>query len=1547
MSGSIDNRIVSMRFDNRQFEQGVATTMNSLNGLKKGLDLSGSVKGLESISESAKRVSFEGMSSGIEAVKVKFSALQVVAITALSNIANSAINAGKNLISSLTLDPIMDGFKEYETQMNSVQTILANTSTKGTTLDQVNAALDELNAYSDKTIYNFTEMTKNIGTFTAAGVDLKTSTSAIKGIANLAAVSGSNSQQASTAMYQLSQAISAGKVGLEDWNSVTNAGMGGEVFKNSLKETAKLMGKNIDESQSFRESISGDKGTGWLTSDVLLATLEKFTGDLSAADLAAKGYTTEQIDGILKMGVTANDAATKVKTFTQLIDTLKEAVGSGWAQTWKTLFGNFDEAKIMFTDASNTLGAIIGASSKARNDMLTGWKDLGGRTVLIDAIRIAFNNVMGVVNAFSGALKTIFPPTTSAQLFSFTEGFKKLMESLTLSSTNLENLKSTFKGVFAIFDIGKTIFLAVAKAISIMLGGVGNIGTDILYATACFGEWLTKLDQSIKESYVFNKVLSTLAHAIKNGLNGITVVIETIAKGIGFLVTAIGSKINFSGFEVFKTFLTSFGDGVTGVGDKANEMSTTVSNAFKYMAESIANSKFGEAMTSLWNGVKMVVEGIGVLMGKLTDAVVNSLKNVNFDTIIAAVGAMSIGGMLLAFKKFIGGLTDSIGEAKGFFSSISDTFGGIKDTLDGVRSSLETYQQNLKADILLKIGIAIALLAASIVAISTIDSAKLESSLSAIGVLFAQLLIAMKVYTSIGDLKLKAVAASTVMIIMATSILILSVAMKSLSELDWDGITRGGAGVAILAAVLVQSSKMLSANSGTMMKGATSMIGFALAIKVLAGACVELSKLNWEELKMGLMGVGTLMLEMSLFINNTTFGPKAISNAIGMTILAGAIKILASAVGDFGSMDWGNIEKGLKAIGALLAELAIFSNITGNAKNVISTGIALIAIGAAMKILASAIKDFGSMDWGDIEKGLKAMGVVLAEIAVAVNLMPKNMISTGLGLVIVAGALNIMADALKKMGGMSWDDITAGLVLLGGSLGILAVALYAMSGSLAGSAALLIAAGALALLAPTLVLLGSMSWESIVKGLVDLAAVIAIFGIAALVLTPIIPSMLGLAASLVLLGVAMLGIGAGLALVGVGLAGIATGFVALAGVTATGATAIVAALGIIIVGVAALIPAVLTKIAEGIVEFCKALADGIPSICDSITIIVKAVVECLVVNIPLVVDGLLKILDALLDSLIKWGPSIVQKTVDVIYELLKVIIDNTPKFVVAAIDIILAFVKGIIDSLSNIIDAAAKLIISFINGLADAIRNNSDDINAACLNLVKAIVDAIWSYNKMLIDAGIYVVEGFVKGIVDSLDKVWEAGKSLGRKALEAAKKALDEHSPSKAFKQVGSFAGEGLVIGLSNMGGKVADAGYNMGSTAYNSMSNAISGISDLINSDVGSQPTITPVMDLTDIQNGTSQVNSMMNGLKGYSVNGSINQANSTANLISRNTAMDTPTTNTSATSKDPIQGSPKQTMIQLTLQNGRVLAEYLVDDLDQLIGSKNKFVERSVGV
>ena len=368
MSKTVDERVVSMQFDNKQFEANVQTSMSTLDKLKQKLDFKGASKGLENVNAAVKNVNMSGLSSAVETVSMKFSALQVMAVTALANITNSAINAGKRIVHALTIAPITTGFQEYELKMNSVQTIIAST---GESLETVNEYLEELNKYADKTIYSFSDMTSNIGKFTNAGVKLEDAVMAIKGISNEAAVSGANANEASRAMYNFAQALSAGYVKLIDWKSIENANMATVEFKNQLIQTAVELGTLTmvgDKYQSTTRDLNGkvselftstsmfneSLSSQWMTTEVLVETLKDYADETT--DIGKKAYA----------------AAQDVKTFTQLFDTLKEAAQSGWAQTWELIIGDFDEAKEFLTGLSKTFGGIIDAMSEARNKLLGG-----------------------------------------------------------------------------------------------------------------------------------------------------------------------------------------------------------------------------------------------------------------------------------------------------------------------------------------------------------------------------------------------------------------------------------------------------------------------------------------------------------------------------------------------------------------------------------------------------------------------------------------------------------------------------------------------------------------------------------------------------------------------------------------------------------------------------------------------------------------------------------------------------------------------------------------------------------------------------------------------------------------------------------------------------------------------------------------------------------------------------------------------------------------------------------------------------------------------
>ena len=1281
MSTTVDERVVEMRFDNKQFEQNIQTSLSSLDKLKKSLNLEGAAKGLETVNDAANKCSgnMSPLSNAVETVRVRFSALEVMAITALQNITNSALAAGKNLVSAFTIDPIKTGFEEYETQINAVQTILANTSSKGTTLDQVNNALDELNHYADMTIYNFTEMTRNIGTFTAAGVDLDTSVAAIKGIANLAAVSGSNSQQASTAMYQLSQALAAGTVKLQDWNSVVNAGMGGQVFQDALKETAKVHGIAIDEmikdEGSFRETLS----KGWLTSDILTETLAKFTGDLNEDQLRTMGYTDDQIKSIMEMGKTANDAATKVKTFTQLFDTLKEAAQSGWTQSWEIIVGDFEEAKELLTEVSDTFSAVINASADARNKMLQDWKDLGGRTMMIEAVKNVFEGLVSVAKPVREAFNEIFPPMTGKQLAEITERIRDLTAKFKMGEESSKNLKNTFKGVFAVLDIVGQAFKAVAGGVGELIGLFLPAGNGVLSLTGSFGEYLVKLDETVKKTDIFGKAVSTVVDIVKT----VITFVKTAGEKVKEFGKAAGEKFDFPGFELFHSFLERVHDRMAQIGDGAGKMKSGVIVAFEMMGEALEKCKFLKVMEALWTAVKVIAGGIADAVGTMMGTLAEKLGNADFSGVLDILNNIAVGGIALSVSKFLKSVTEPL-------EGLNGVLEGVTGILDGVRGCFEAYQTNLKAGTLLKIGAAIALLAGSIVAISLIDSDKLSASLGAITVLFANLLGAMAIFNKISSDTGKVSKACTAMIAMSVAVSILAGALKKVSDLDWGELARGLVGIAGLTIIVVASSKAMASSQKQVMKGATSLIIFGAAIKILASACEDLSKLQWDELGRGLTGVGVLFAEIAVFLRVAKFNGKMISTATGIVILSAAMKVLASACKDFGQMEWSEIGKGLAGIGGLLAELAVFTNLAGNAKHVMSTGVALIAIGAAMKIFASAVKDFGQLQWDEIGRGLTAMGGALAEVAIAVNLMPKNMIGIGTGLVIVGGALETIANCMSKFGGMQWEEIGRGLTVMGGALAELAISLNFMKGTLGGSAALLVASGALAVLAPVLSILGALSWEAIAKGLISIAGAFTIIGVAGAVLTPLVPTILALSGAFALIGVGVLTIGAGLLAAGTGLSALAIGFTALATAGAAGATAIVAALTVIVTGIAGLIPAVLTKVGEGIIAICKVIAAGAPAIGEAVKAVVLTLIDVFVSCVPQLADGALQLVVGVLAALVTYTPQIVDLAFKFLIGILEGIASNLPSLIKAGVDVLVAFFAGIVDALRGI-DTGALL----------------------------------------------------------------------------------------------------------------------------------------------------------------------------------------------------------------------------------------------------------------
>ena len=925
MSTLIDSRVAEMRFDNRNFERNVATSMSTLDKLKEKLKLKDVATGLENITSAANKVTFSHIGNETDTVGVKFSAMQVAATTALVNLTNTAIQAGTSIANSL-VSAAKSGFQEYETQINAVQTILANTSSKGTTLEQVNNALDELNHYADMTIYNFTEMTRNIGTFTAAGVDLNTSVAAIKGIANLAAVSGSTSQQASTAMYQLSQALAAGTVKLQDWNSVVNAGMGGQVFQDALKETARVHGIAIDQmikdEGSFRETLQ----KGWLSSEILTETLSKFTGDLTEEQLTSMGYTAEQAQEIMKLGQTANDAATKVKTFTQLIDTLKEANQSGWTQTWEILIGDFEEAKSLWTSVSDQLGNMIQQSADARNNLLQGWKDSGGRTMIIDSVKNVFEGLVTILNSVKEAFTDVFPPITVEQLVKVTEKIKSLSEKFKISEEQANKLKSVFKGVFSILGIGVTIIKNVVSAIVQLFSHFTGLGDSVLNVSSSVGEWISKLHNSIKETNIFGNAINTVIGFVGGAIDRVKE-----------FVSVLSDKIDIHGFKDIVDVLKNIWNMTSGV------------------RASLANT----------------IQGIG-------NAFKDAFHNGDIKSFLDIVNGGLLATVIVKIKKFISGIADSFDNSTSIIDHIKSIFGTVKD-------SLESLQKSVKADTLKKIAIAIGVLAASLLVLSMIDPKRLTSALVAITVLFGELMGAMAIFEKIAGKSKGALKSVGVMIAMSTSVLILASALKKISDLEWNQLAIGLTGILGLMAIVVSAAIAMGKYGKKLKSGAAQMVIMATALKILASVCGELSQYSWLELGKGLSGISGMLLAFAgfQFLMKQIKPTKLLRSATSLVIIGAALEIFADVCSKFGQMQWPDLGKAGAAIAGILAICAGFELLSGMSGNILASSAALVIMATALNLMVPVLQSLGSMSVDEIVKGIVSIAATMAIIGVA------------------------------------------------------------------------------------------------------------------------------------------------------------------------------------------------------------------------------------------------------------------------------------------------------------------------------------------------------------------------------------------------------------------------------------------------------------------------------------------------------------------------------------------------------------------------------------
>lgn len=1089
---TVDERVVRMKLEGSQFQSEAKGISKTLDNLKQKLHFKDAGKGLDGVQKSANSLNFQKIMAGIDNLNSKFSTIGVAFMSVTNRLTNMAVDAGQKIAQSI-IGPAKDGFAEYELQLNSVQTILSNTQSKGTNIQQVNSALNELNKYADRTIYNFSEMTRNIGTFTAAGVDLDQSVSSIKGMANLAALSGSSSQQASTAMYQLSQAIAAGKVQLMDWNSVVNAGMGGQVFQDALKRTAENFGTDVDSMikkyGSFRESLTHGE---WLTTDVLTETLKQLSGAYTEADLIAKGYNAEQAKEIVKLAETATDAATKVKTFSQLVDTAKEAMGSGWAQTWQYVFGDFEEARDAWTNLSNRINGIIESSANARNSVVKEWADLGGRAELFGTLNDAFDTLLSYINPIKQAFKDVFPPITGQVLYDLTkkihdfvkgaklseEQAKKLHDTLVKMLTPIKNLASSA------WDLGVKLFNIAREKLPAIKDGLSGFFAGIQKV----------IDGAISLKDHISKVVN-----IGGIFAGVIDIISSGLSGIGRVFSFVGA-----GLSAFISLISNAGSaGIQSVGNLTGAVGTFASKVVQFLMELVTNlpTIVVQLIKGIGDTVKAVFDYIPI------DQIVGTIQDVLYTVILGDI-----------HKFFKRGEKEVKNAQVSIFTRINKVFDDLSglgdkagEALDGVTKSLSAMTQSIQANIIVKIAIAVGILAASIYALAKVPLAGLASALGALTIGLGAVagiglgwIAALKKMTDDehGFMELdKAVVTfrklAVSVLIFAAALRILADAVKELSSVPFDQLMTGLIGLGGIAGIVVAMSKLMKDTKGLGIASAT-MIAFALAMKILASAVKSFAMLEWDELKRGVLGLASSMaiLAVGVKLLDKSSG-NLIKAGVATFVMANAITKLASAVGAFKDVEVGDMAKAGASLAGLMGLMAIFKNSISNFSDAKSTAIfiaSLYAMTQVLQTLGSAIKAFTDISVETLEKAGVSFAAFLAAYAIVVDHISNNRNSDPGKLAAISGsvnalatALHIFADAVKSLSSLSWEELGVGVTGVAAGLAIMLIALNNMpADSLKQAAGMAILSASIRILVDSIKDLAEISWEGLAKALVGL-----------------------------------------------------------------------------------------------------------------------------------------------------------------------------------------------------------------------------------------------------------------------------------------------------------------------------------------------------------------------------------------------------------------------------------------------------------------------------
>lgn len=657
MSQEVDERVVEMRFDNAQFEKNVHQTMQSLEKLNDSLRLDGAEKGFEKIGDASAKVDFDEMQGALDDLSGKFSAVEVMGVAALSHITRQAIDTGERLVKSLSLDQVTSGWSKYAQKTASVQTIMNAT---GKSIAKVNGYLSKLMWFSDETSYSFTDMTQSLGQLTASGGDIEKVIPMIMGMANATAYAGKGASEFSRVIYNLNQSYSQGYLSLMDWKSVELAGVATAELKKQIIETGVALGK-IKEGAVTVGTFSSTLSKKWADKEVMETAFGKFAEFSEAVkkmvDANPGMLASQAIDALAdkydEVTVKAFKAAQEAKSFSEAVDATKDAVSSGWMETFDILFGNYEEAKGFWSDLAEEFWNMFAGGAAGRNNWLKSAFDSGLDQLLgTEGFGDAGDNYTSLLQkalvnqgllseegieeagSFQKALEE--SGVTAQQLYEVLgEAAEHYHQRAAMSDEELNKLG---------FDRDKVDALANAY---------DSLAEQIQNGSVNLDDLAGKMNQLSGREHFFNGIL--------NVLEGINSVLSPIRDGFGDVFMTDGSPLY--------NFLKGF-DELTGKMALSEESAEKVQKVF--------TGVFRVLSIGL-KGVKAVGKTAFMILGKLLDLL------------------SPMGDLLLNIGSCIGNLLTWVDESLGQAESLSDVLGILVGAVAALVSPIADVVKGVKA----------------------------------------------------------------------------------------------------------------------------------------------------------------------------------------------------------------------------------------------------------------------------------------------------------------------------------------------------------------------------------------------------------------------------------------------------------------------------------------------------------------------------------------------------------------------------------------------------------------------------------------------------------------------------------------------------------------------------------------------------------------------------------------------------------------------------------------------------------------------------------